>query len=136
MTATAPEIHRGLAGVVVDTTAIQETNSLTYRGYPVQEPAARRNEFQAQERALRPLDRTTAEVLARLPETCHPMDVLRMPAIPPPATASGTDRQVRTRSFLLGITQITPSRAPFNGWGRSALRWPARCLACQPPAVW
>ncbi len=35
MTATAPEIHRGLAGVVVDTTeistVIQETNSLTYR---------------------------------------------------------------------------------------------------------
>ncbi|MFI8515894.1 bifunctional 2-methylcitrate synthase/citrate synthase [Streptomyces sp. NPDC085460] len=101
MTATAPEIHRGLSGVVVDTTAIstviQETNSLTYRGYPVQDLAARCTfeevahllwhgelpdaeqvrAFQAQERALRPLDRTTAEVLARLPETCHPMDVLR-----------------------------------------------------------
>ncbi|MYR49298.1 hypothetical protein GTY83_09250 [Streptomyces sp. SID4928] len=59
-----------------------------------------------------------------------------LPAIPPPATTPGTDRQVRTWSFLLNITQITPSRAPFNGWGRSALRWPARCLACQPPAVW
>ena len=37
----------GLAGVVVDTTAVskvvQETNSLTYRGYPVQELAAKRN---------------------------------------------------------------------------------------------
>ncbi|HEY0542118.1 MAG TPA: bifunctional 2-methylcitrate synthase/citrate synthase [Actinoallomurus sp.] len=98
---TTPEIHRGLAGVVVDTTAIStvisETNSLTYRGYPVQELAATRSfeevayllwhgelpdagrlrEFQARERALRPLDRTTAELLARLPETCHPMDVLR-----------------------------------------------------------
>ncbi|WP_069813194.1 bifunctional 2-methylcitrate synthase/citrate synthase [Streptomyces sp. TP-A0874] len=96
-----PEVHRGLAGVVVDTTeistVIQETNSLTYRGYPVQDLAARCSfeevayllwhgelpgaaqlkEFQAQERALRPLDRTTAELLARLPETCHPMDVLR-----------------------------------------------------------
>ncbi|MFD7537588.1 bifunctional 2-methylcitrate synthase/citrate synthase [Streptomyces sp. NPDC059819] len=101
MTASAPEIHRGLAGVVVDTTeistVIQETNSLTYRGYPVQDLAARCSfeeiahllwygelpdpvqlrAFQACERALRPLDRTTAEVLARLPETCHPMDVLR-----------------------------------------------------------
>ncbi|MGW6614890.1 bifunctional 2-methylcitrate synthase/citrate synthase [Streptomyces erythrochromogenes] len=101
MTSTAPEIHRGLAGVVADTTAIstvlQETNSLTYRGYPVQELAAHRSfeevahllwhgelpdvgqlrEFRARERALRPLDRTTAEVLARLPRTCHPMDVLR-----------------------------------------------------------
>ncbi|MFB9834561.1 bifunctional 2-methylcitrate synthase/citrate synthase [Actinoallomurus acaciae] len=98
---TTPQIHRGLAGVVVDTTAIstviEETNSLTYRGYPVQELAARRSfeevayllwhgelpdagrlrEFQARERALRPLDRTTAELLARLPQTCHPMDVLR-----------------------------------------------------------
>lgn len=101
MTATAPEIHRGLSGVVVDTTAIStviaETNSLIYRGYPVQDLAARctfeevahllwhgelpdadrLREFRAQERALRPLDRTTTEVLARLPETCHPMDVLR-----------------------------------------------------------
>ncbi|MFI9271248.1 bifunctional 2-methylcitrate synthase/citrate synthase [Kitasatospora sp. NPDC052896] len=98
---TAPEIHRGLAGVVVDTTeistVIQETNSLTYRGYPVQDLAAQRSfeevayllwhgdlpdheqlrDFQARERALRPLDRTTSELLAKLPETCHPMDVLR-----------------------------------------------------------
>ncbi|MFB8236647.1 bifunctional 2-methylcitrate synthase/citrate synthase [Kitasatospora purpeofusca] len=101
MSTTAPEVHRGLAGVVADTTGIstvvQETNSLTYRGYPVQELAARRSfeevahllqygelpdaaqlrGFRALERALRPLDRTTAELLARLPETCHPMDVLR-----------------------------------------------------------
>ena len=39
-----PKIHKGLAGVVVDTTAISkvvpETNSLTYRGYPVQDLAA------------------------------------------------------------------------------------------------
>ncbi|MBZ6231965.1 bifunctional 2-methylcitrate synthase/citrate synthase [Streptomyces olivaceus] len=101
MTTTAPGIHRGLAGVVVDTTeistVIQDTNSLTYRGYPVQDLAARRSfeevahllwygelpdegqlrDFQARERALRPLDRTTLELLIRLPETCHPMDVLR-----------------------------------------------------------
>lgn len=38
-----PEIRKGLYGVVVDETAISkvvpETNSLTYRGYPVQELA-------------------------------------------------------------------------------------------------
>src|SRR3954463_7618930 len=38
------EIHKGLAGVVADTTAISkvnpDTNSLLYRGYPVQELAA------------------------------------------------------------------------------------------------
>ncbi|WP_055564258.1 bifunctional 2-methylcitrate synthase/citrate synthase [Streptomyces atriruber] len=97
----APAVHRGLAGVVVDTTeistVIQETNSLTYRGYPVQDLAARCSfeevahllwhgelpdagqlgAFTARERALRPLDRTTAELLGRLPGTCHPMDVLR-----------------------------------------------------------
>lgn len=101
MSTTAPEIHRGLAGVVADTTeistVIQETNSLTYRGYPVQDLAAHHSfeevahllwhgelpdpaqlrDFRARERALRPLDRTTSELLARLPETCHPMDVLR-----------------------------------------------------------
>lgn len=101
MSLTTPEIHRGLAGVVVDTTeistVIQETNSLTYRGYPVQDLAAHRSfeeiahllwhgelpdtsqlrDFQSRERALRPLDRTTSELLARLPETCHPMDILR-----------------------------------------------------------
>src|SRR6478609_5908285 len=40
---TDPEIHKGLAGVVVDTTTISsvnpQTNSLLYRGYPVQELA-------------------------------------------------------------------------------------------------
>ncbi|MFF9349208.1 bifunctional 2-methylcitrate synthase/citrate synthase [Streptomyces sp. NPDC014734] len=101
MSTSAPGIHRGLAGVVVDTTGIStvipETNSLTYHGYPVQDlaagrsfeevahllwhgelpDAARLRDFRAGERALRPLDRTTSELLARLPGTCHPMDVLR-----------------------------------------------------------
>ncbi|EFG64250.1 bifunctional 2-methylcitrate synthase/citrate synthase [Streptomyces sp. SPB074] len=100
MTST-PEIHRGLAGVYADTTevstVIQETNSLTYRGYAVQDLAAHHSfeavsyllwhgelpdarqlaAFESAERALRPLDRTESELLARLPGTCHPMDVLR-----------------------------------------------------------
>ena len=42
--APAPEIRKGLAGVVVDTTSVSkvnpDTNSLLYRGYPVQELAA------------------------------------------------------------------------------------------------
>ena len=41
---TDTDIRKGLTGVVVDTTAISkvnpETNSLLYRGYPVQELAA------------------------------------------------------------------------------------------------
>ncbi|WP_432937294.1 bifunctional 2-methylcitrate synthase/citrate synthase [Kribbella sp. CA-253562] len=95
------DIHRGLAGVVVDTTTIsmvnQDTNSLTYRGYPVQELAAscsfeqvawllwhgelptpsELREFSLYERSRRPLGRTASTVLGRLPESCHPMDVLR-----------------------------------------------------------
>ncbi|WP_243844230.1 MULTISPECIES: bifunctional 2-methylcitrate synthase/citrate synthase [unclassified Salinibacterium] len=95
------EIRKGLAGVVVDTTAISkvnpETNSLLYRGYPVQELAAactfeevayllwhgelptpaQLEEFQALERSLRHLDARTKRIIDELPLTAHPMDVVR-----------------------------------------------------------
>jgi 2-methylcitrate synthase len=97
----APEIHKGLAGVVVDSTAISsvnpDTNSLLYRGYPVQELAAQCSfeqvayllwhgelptdaelaEFEALERSLRPLDARTKRVIDELPATAHPMDSVR-----------------------------------------------------------
>lgn len=96
-----PQIHKGLAGVVVDTTAISivnaDTNSLTYRGYPVQELAADYSfeevayliwhgelpdtdqlaAFAQRERTLRELDANLIAVLDSLPTSCHPMDVLR-----------------------------------------------------------
>ncbi|PJJ65208.1 bifunctional 2-methylcitrate synthase/citrate synthase [Compostimonas suwonensis] len=96
-----PAIHKGLAGVVVDTTAISsvnpETNSLLYRGYPVQELAADCSfeevayllwhgelptddallVFEATERENRPLDPTVKRVIDDLPLTAHPMDVVR-----------------------------------------------------------
>ncbi|WP_022918348.1 bifunctional 2-methylcitrate synthase/citrate synthase [Ruania albidiflava] len=96
-----PEIHKGLNGVVVDATAISkvnpETNSLLYRGYPVQDLAARcsfeevahlllRGElpsadelggFQQQERSLRALDERTKTLIDSLPTSAHPMDVVR-----------------------------------------------------------
>jgi citrate synthase len=99
-TATA-EIHKGLDGVVVDTTAISkvepETNSLLYRGYPVQDLAAHCNfeqvayllwhgelptddelaAFCERERAARALDPAMQSLLTGLPEDCHPMDVAR-----------------------------------------------------------
>jgi len=99
--ATAPEIHKGLAGVVVDTTAISKvepaTNSLLYRGYPVQDlaascsfedvawllwtgelpTAAERAEFTAADRAQRDLDPRVARVVDELSPTAHPMDVVR-----------------------------------------------------------
>lgn len=99
--APAPEIRKGLAGVVVDTTAVSkvnpETNSLLYRGYPVQELAATASfeevtwllwhgelptamqlaHFTDQERAARTLPAAVRTVIDNLPLTAHPMDVLR-----------------------------------------------------------
>jgi citrate synthase len=96
-----PKIYKGLAGVVVDTTAISkvvpETNSLTYRGYPVQDLALHCSFelvayllwhgelpadgelalFNQRERASRRLDRSLYSLLAKLPDNCHPMDVVR-----------------------------------------------------------
>ncbi|UTM47778.1 bifunctional 2-methylcitrate synthase/citrate synthase [Glutamicibacter mysorens] len=100
MTATE-EIKKGLAGVVVDYTAVSkvnpETNSLLYRGYPVQDLAANKSfeevalllwtgelptqseltEFCAFERANRALDPRVKAAIDLLPTDCHPMDVGR-----------------------------------------------------------
>ncbi|HEX4444014.1 MAG TPA: bifunctional 2-methylcitrate synthase/citrate synthase [Galbitalea sp.] len=95
------EIYKGLAGVPVDYTAISkvnpESNSLLYRGYPVQELAASKSfeevayllwngelpdakqlaEFEKQERSQRGLDAGVRRVIDDLPLTAHPMDVVR-----------------------------------------------------------
>ncbi|AUI59434.1 bifunctional 2-methylcitrate synthase/citrate synthase [Amycolatopsis sp. BJA-103] len=97
----APSIHKGLAGVVVDTTEVSmvnpDTNSLTYRGYPVQDLAGKcrfeevayllwhgelptPEQLAAQneaERAHRTLPGDLVLTLLSLPETAHPMDTLR-----------------------------------------------------------
>ena len=96
-----PRVYKGLAGVVVDTTAISkvvpETNSLTYRGYAVQDLAAHcsfeqvayllwhgelPNDqqlalFTQRERAARRLNRSMLSLIAKQPDNCHPMDVVR-----------------------------------------------------------
>jgi len=96
-----PEIRKGLAGVVVDTTAISsvnpETNSLLYRGYPVQELAAQcsfeqvayllwhgelptdaeLDDFVQLERGQRALDANVRRVIDDLPTSAHPMDIVR-----------------------------------------------------------
>ncbi|WAH97719.1 bifunctional 2-methylcitrate synthase/citrate synthase [Arthrobacter sp. MMS18-M83] len=98
------EIRKGLAGVVVDYTAISkvnpDTNSLLYRGYPVQELAAKCSfeevayllwhgelptaeeleQFRTAERAGRALDPSVKAVIDALPVTAHPMDVCRTAA--------------------------------------------------------
>ena len=98
------DIKKGLAGVVVDYTSVSkvnpDTNSLLYRGYPVQELAARCSfeevayllwngelpspdqlaQFTARERSGRPLDPVVKQVIDALPTTAHPMDVCRTAA--------------------------------------------------------
>jgi citrate synthase/2-methylcitrate synthase len=95
------DIKKGLAGVVVDTTTISkvnpETNSLLYRGYPVQELAASCSmeqvawllwhgelptdeelaAFEAEERTQRALPPELKRVIDGLPTSAHPMDVVR-----------------------------------------------------------
>lgn len=101
MSENQPEIYKGLAGVPVDYTAISkvnpESNSLLYRGYPVQELAAHKSfeevawllwkgelpngsqlaGFEQQERSMRSLDAAVKRVIDELPLTAHPMDVCR-----------------------------------------------------------
>lgn len=101
MTETQPQIFKGLAGVVVDNTAVSkvnpDTNSLLYRGYPVQELAASKSfeevawllwrgelptaaelsGFVTKERSSRALDPAVKQVIDALPLTAHPMDVVR-----------------------------------------------------------
>ncbi len=99
------EIKKGLAGVVVDYTAVSkvnpDTNSLLYRGYPVQELAAKcsfeevayllwNGELPHEGPARRihragnaPAGRWTRwsrQVIDALPTTAHPMDVCRTAA--------------------------------------------------------
>jgi len=98
---TETEIRKGLAGVVVDSTAISkvnpDTNSLLYRGYPVQDLAehcrfeqvayllwngelpdvAQLAEFERLERSLRPLHESSRTIIDTTPLDSHPMDVLR-----------------------------------------------------------
>src|SRR5215207_7803710 len=97
----APVIYKGLAGVPVDVTAISkvnpETNSLLYRGYPVQELAASKSFEEVawllwhgdlpteeelaglivRERGARTLEPEIRAIVDALPTTAHPMDVVR-----------------------------------------------------------
>jgi 2-methylcitrate synthase len=95
------DIRKGLEGVIVDTSSISkvmpEINSLTYRGYPVQELAEKCNfeevayliwngelpnadqlkAFTAKERSHRALTDTCLQVIRKFPKSAHPMDTIR-----------------------------------------------------------
>lgn len=96
-----PEVHRGLVGVVVDTTEVSAvdpaSSSLLYRGYPVQELAAgcsveevayllwhgelpdteQLADLERTERENRALEPHVRSAVDALPVSAHPMDVLR-----------------------------------------------------------
>ena len=100
-TAATPTIYKGLVGVYADVSAVSkvmpETNSLTYRGYAVQDlceetdfeqvayllwqgelpTAAELAAFQAEERANRALSPALLSVLRAIPKDAHPMDAIR-----------------------------------------------------------
>lgn len=97
----ASEIKKGLEGVIVDESAVSkvmpETNSLTYRGYPVQDLADHCNfeevayllwhgelpnatqlkEFSEKERAQRRLSKGLQDSIKLYPKSAHPMDTVR-----------------------------------------------------------
>ncbi len=95
------EIKKGLLGIVVDETAISqvmpEINSLTYRGYAVQDlcevcsfeevaylilngdlpNSIQLNKFKKEEKANRNITINLGEIIKHMPKKAHPMDVAR-----------------------------------------------------------
>jgi len=137
------EIRKGLAGVVVDTTSVSkvnpDTNSLLYRGYPVQELAANSTfeevayllwngelpdaqqlaEFETRERSLRNLDPRVKRVIDELPVSAHPMDVVRTavsvigasdPDAADSSPASNLDKSIRLFAQLPSIVAYDQRR--------------------------
>ena len=138
-----PQIFKGLAGVPVDYTAISkvnpETNSLLYRGYPVQELAAsvtfeevayllwngelpddtQLAEFEELERSHRGLDHEVKRIVDELPLTAHPMDVVRTavsvigasdPATPDDSREANLEKAIRLFAKLPSIVTYDQRR--------------------------
>ncbi|MBC7743347.1 MAG: bifunctional 2-methylcitrate synthase/citrate synthase [Bdellovibrionaceae bacterium] len=94
-------VKKGLEGVVMDTSSVSkvnaDTNSLVYRGYPVQDLAencsfeevaylmytgelpnkSQLEEFTKKEKSMRDISRDNLNVIKALPKKCHPMDSVR-----------------------------------------------------------
>ncbi|MBP0492740.1 bifunctional 2-methylcitrate synthase/citrate synthase [Pararoseomonas indoligenes] len=101
MSEAQPDIRKGLVGVIADVSAVSkvmpETNSLTYRGYPVQDlaeecsfeevayllwngelpNATQLAEFRREEASQRALTPALLEVIRAFPRDAHPMDAIR-----------------------------------------------------------
>ena len=120
---TETEIKKGLAGVVVDYTAVSkvnpESNSLMYRGYPVQElaatqpfeavayllwngelpSAAQLAELRSEERRHRTLADNVKAAIDLLPLDAHPMD------------------EVRTAVSVIGASDVTGAGSVLDASG-------------------
>ncbi|KQO84669.1 MULTISPECIES: bifunctional 2-methylcitrate synthase/citrate synthase [unclassified Frigoribacterium] len=138
------ELHKGLAGVVVDRTAVSKvdaaSNSLLYRGYPVQQLAAERDiedvahllihgelptaeqraAFDAELRAARPLAPGLLHVIDLIPTSAHPMDVVRTAvsalgaAQPEPSTAPGEYDADATRRIATRLFAVLPAVIAYD----------------------
>lgn len=137
------EIHKGLAGVVVDTTAISsvdpESNSLLYRGYPVDQLAERcvfeevayllwngelpnadeLAAFQGRGRSQRTLPDPVVDAVLALPTTCHPMDVVRTavsvigahdPTAEDPSREANLAKSIRLLAQVPGVVALDQRR--------------------------
>ncbi|MBT2516948.1 bifunctional 2-methylcitrate synthase/citrate synthase [Streptomyces sp. ISL-90] len=139
----APVIYKGLTGVPVDYTAVSkvnsDTNSLLYRGYPVQELAAsvtfeevayllwygelpddaQLAAFEELERSHRGLDHEVKRIVDELPLTAHPMDVVRTavsvigasdPNTPDDSREANLDKAIRLFAKLPSIVTYDQRR--------------------------
>lgn len=94
-------VKKGLEGAVIDTSSVSkvnpDTNSLIYRGYPVQDLAenctfeevayllyhgelptkSQLEEFSKKEKSLRDISKDNLNIIKSLPKKCHPMDSIR-----------------------------------------------------------
>ncbi len=123
------DVKKGLVGVYADVTAVSkvmpETNSLTYRGYAVQDHAencrfeevayllwhgelpTRRQlaAFERAERAERKLSPRLKRVIGEFPHRAHPMDTLRTAvsfmALEDPETADNSEQATRNKALRL-----------------------------------
>ncbi|UYG17724.1 bifunctional 2-methylcitrate synthase/citrate synthase [Brachybacterium huguangmaarense] len=146
-TPTGPEIRKGLTGVVVDRTAISQvdpaTSTLLYRGYPVQDLAARCSfeevayllwhgelpddeqlaAFTAAERSQRALPPAVRTIIDAMPPAAHPMDVLRTAVSaygtldPEAADASETANQAKA----LRLFAVLPAMVAYDQRRRRGL---------------
>ena len=136
-----PTIYKGLVGVYADVSAVSkvmpETNSLTYRGYAVQDlceqadfeqvayllwhgelpTAAQLKAFQQEERTNRALSPALLRVLREFPKDAHPMDAIRTAVsfmgLDDPETADISDAAQRRKAMRL-LAKIPTAVAATN----------------------